>query len=158
MAYSTRSSLERRHRLAQQVTQGVRVGARLDVRLHREVAAVGHELAVAQLHPVALHLDHRDALAGMGEHDVELVVAGVADQPDVGHDDPVVAQAVPQRLDDLALLVVGQRRAARSHRVRAAPRRQSASALLGLLAPAPEVVAITTPGETRLAPPFADGP
>ena len=109
MAYSTRSSGERRHRLAQQVAEGVRVGTRLDVRLHREVAAVGHELTVAQLHPVALHLDHRDALAGMGEHDVELVVAVIAHQPDVGHHDPVVAQAVPQRLDDLALLVVGQR-------------------------------------------------
>ena len=38
------------------------------------MAAVGHELPVAQLDPMPLHLDHRDALAGMGEHDVDLVI------------------------------------------------------------------------------------
>ena len=107
--YSTFSSASSGTAARNQVAQRVGVLPGLNVRLRRQVTAVGHELPVAQLHPVALDLDDGDAFAGVSEHDVDLVVTPIGHQPDVGEHQPVVAEVIAQRLDDRSLLVVRQR-------------------------------------------------
>ena len=107
--YSTFSAGQLRRRRPQPVPQRVGVLAGLDMRLDGEMTAVRHELPVAQLDPVALHLDHRDALARVGEHDVDLVITPIRRQRHIGEHQPVVAQVVTQRLDDRPFLVVGER-------------------------------------------------
>ena len=56
---------------------------------------------------MALHFDDGDAVVGMDEHGVELVVAG-GDEVDVGDDEPTVGQSVAERLHHPTLLVVAQ--------------------------------------------------
>jgi hypothetical protein len=82
--------------------------AGLDVWLDRQLAAIRDELLMADLHPMALHLDDGDAFPRVGEHDVDLVVPPIRRQGDVGEHQPVVTETIAERLDHRPLFVVGQ--------------------------------------------------
>lgn len=86
---------------------GVVLCLRERLRLHRR--RTREPQAVTDARPVALHLDHGDAVALVRHHDVDLPVAVVARQPHRRDHQPRVGEAIAQPLDDHPLGVVLQR-------------------------------------------------
>ena len=89
-------------------TQLVRVVLRLRERLRAERHPTRAPHALFELRPMALHLEHRDAIAFVGDDDVHLPVLTTED-PDIGQHEPTVRQSFDERRHHETFRVVDQR-------------------------------------------------